>query len=475
MSICMKRLVYLFELDSVRNSEKEVEIGQKALFEEIAVLGHNVVVSLNQLADSMIFMSIVNDEIAYKSMLQLFEKGIIKVCLYGSYQSASQYIQENLQNEKFVFSNLPLKLGSEELKLVINEALKYSSLRKLEEIRDKKGNELYKEQYDCLIRYLSLILFISTKSNIYLQAKDKLRCRTLMNFLKPIMDSCEKLDYLNRKLSEAKIGVESFIAAIKELIDVQKEVLMQGAGKENNRSNWLAAFESHRDTDTKKLAIAILDLCHNYTIESNIEGITLHYIEDEDDSFLDDFMCRLKEYWLIYRSGNRSLGQMSTEKRFDVVIASCYNLWGNAVRIICPPVLGSWIKRPIVSDEKVSSGSYETIYLEDRKRWKKKLWKTFRIRLKMAVIYIVSFFVFNFLIGLIDLGSWGWAINILGGTIILGVASSVVTKRMDIPDILDSLKYWWWTVKDIWVFYKKVPRDTAYKNIAKIERIKNEE
>ena len=475
MSICMKRLVYLFELDSVRNSEKEVELGQKTLFEEVAVLGHNVAVSLNQLADSMIFMSIVNDETAYKSMLELFEKDIIKVCLYDSYQSSSQYIQEKLQNEKFVFSNLPLKLGSEKLKLVIEEALRYSSLRKLEEIRDKTGNELYKEQYDCLIRYLSLILFISTKSNVYLQAKDKSKCRTLMFFLKMIMESCERPDYLTPKLLEAKIGVESFVAAIKELIDVQKEVLIQGEEKENDRSNWLTAFESHEDTDTKNLAIAILDLCHNYTIESNIEGITLHYIEDEKNSFLDDFMYRLKEYWLIYRKGNRSLGTISTEKRFDVVIASCYNLWGNATRIICPPVLGSWTKRPIVIwDEKISSGSYEATYLEDRKRWKKKLWKTFWIRFKMAMIYIASFFVFDFLIGLIDLGSWGWAINILGGTVILGIASSVVTKRMDIPDILDSLKYLWWTVKDIWIFYKKVPRNIAYKNNAKIER-KNEE
>ncbi len=31
----MDRLVYLFELDSVRNSEQEVERGQQALYEEI--------------------------------------------------------------------------------------------------------------------------------------------------------------------------------------------------------------------------------------------------------------------------------------------------------------------------------------------------------------------------------------------------------------------------------------------------------
>lgn len=31
----MKRLVYLYELDSVRNSKKEIVLDQQALFEEI--------------------------------------------------------------------------------------------------------------------------------------------------------------------------------------------------------------------------------------------------------------------------------------------------------------------------------------------------------------------------------------------------------------------------------------------------------
>ena len=46
----MKRLVYLYELDSVRNSKKEIVLGQQALFEEI-VKGNTVVLSYNQLTD----------------------------------------------------------------------------------------------------------------------------------------------------------------------------------------------------------------------------------------------------------------------------------------------------------------------------------------------------------------------------------------------------------------------------------------
>lgn len=51
----MKRLVYLYELDSVRNSKKEIVLGQQALFEEIVKKGNTVVLSYNQLTDSEAF------------------------------------------------------------------------------------------------------------------------------------------------------------------------------------------------------------------------------------------------------------------------------------------------------------------------------------------------------------------------------------------------------------------------------------
>ena len=41
----MRRFVYLFELDSVRNSKKEIQRGQQALFEEIVKKGNTVVLS----------------------------------------------------------------------------------------------------------------------------------------------------------------------------------------------------------------------------------------------------------------------------------------------------------------------------------------------------------------------------------------------------------------------------------------------
>lgn len=42
----MRKQVYLFELNSVRNSKAEIERAQKALFEEIILNGNSVVLSL---------------------------------------------------------------------------------------------------------------------------------------------------------------------------------------------------------------------------------------------------------------------------------------------------------------------------------------------------------------------------------------------------------------------------------------------
>lgn len=59
----MNKLVYLFELDSVRNSKEEILIGQKALFEEIFVHGNIVTLTYNQVTDSQAFLSILRNDL----------------------------------------------------------------------------------------------------------------------------------------------------------------------------------------------------------------------------------------------------------------------------------------------------------------------------------------------------------------------------------------------------------------------------
>lgn len=47
----IRKNVYLFELDSVRKTDEEIEVAQNALLDEIVLNGNVVVMTYNQLVD----------------------------------------------------------------------------------------------------------------------------------------------------------------------------------------------------------------------------------------------------------------------------------------------------------------------------------------------------------------------------------------------------------------------------------------
>lgn len=52
----MNKSVYLYELDSVRNSKEEIQYAQERMFREIILNGNQVILTMNQLADSVHFL-----------------------------------------------------------------------------------------------------------------------------------------------------------------------------------------------------------------------------------------------------------------------------------------------------------------------------------------------------------------------------------------------------------------------------------
>ena len=58
----MRKYVYLFELDSVRITDEEIIMGQKALYDEIVRNGNIVVLTYNQLVDSRGFFSLLSNQ-----------------------------------------------------------------------------------------------------------------------------------------------------------------------------------------------------------------------------------------------------------------------------------------------------------------------------------------------------------------------------------------------------------------------------
>ena len=128
----MNKYVYLFELDSVRNHNKEIEAGQKALYDEIVFNGNTVVLTFNQLVDSRGFFSLLDSENYYNSLLKLFESGAIQISQYGDIRTISQYLLTSFdQNKEFIYSGWPLKFSQRRLIALIKRSLMYSDLSEI--------------------------------------------------------------------------------------------------------------------------------------------------------------------------------------------------------------------------------------------------------------------------------------------------------------------------------------------------------
>ena len=103
----MDKYVYLFELDSVRKTDEEIICGQRALYDEIIKNRNIVVMTFNQFIDSRAFFSLLDNEDYFNSILELFNKGYIRISQYGNIRSIAQYLLNALDTEKnnFIFSD----------------------------------------------------------------------------------------------------------------------------------------------------------------------------------------------------------------------------------------------------------------------------------------------------------------------------------------------------------------------------------
>ena len=150
----MDKLVYLHELDSVRNSADEMEAARRALYQEIVCNGNTVVITMNQLADSRAFLGLVAEDDGMLTAIKgLMLNGAIKISRYGDKRTASQYLQDNLQptpagsHGKFVLSgwDIPDELDIEERESIrdhIYRALRNSDTAYLELKKRAPGDDL---------------------------------------------------------------------------------------------------------------------------------------------------------------------------------------------------------------------------------------------------------------------------------------------------------------------------------------------
>ena len=139
----MNKLVYLFELDSVRNTDEQMELAMKALFREILINGNAVVITFNQLIDSRFFLSLMNDDKWSDCVTKLFQMGAIRISQFGMYRTPSQYLigQALDSDQEYIYSGLPLKSRQKALIALTKRSLMYSDLTELGEYISRKRDD----------------------------------------------------------------------------------------------------------------------------------------------------------------------------------------------------------------------------------------------------------------------------------------------------------------------------------------------
>lgn len=352
----MHKLVYLFELDSTRNSEEQMESAMKALYREIVMNGNTVAITFNQLIDSRFFLSLLNDDKWSDSILKLFQSGGIRISQYGQFRTPSQYLihQALDSNEDYIFSGLPIRSNQKSLIALVKRSLMYSDMTELNEyingMHDEELPLLFREQEKKKVGENTKVLIRQStldKKEIMNTLKD------LRVFLNLVLKFSDLQNAYNppKNFSADKEGLTlyDFITYVKKFksstvpewngaIELLTGIVSKTENKNKRSAILKRIYSEYKDTDqsenkfrTYALAQAIVNLCYNYACEASISNVSRHYDIDEfKDSgseyptFEADFFCRLKQY---YGKGKNWKNTFLTDETNDFTPYQFKTIW----------------------------------------------------------------------------------------------------------------------------------------------------
>ena len=468
----MDELVYLFELDSVRSSPEELLRAQRALFREVALKGNRVVLTFNQLTDSHGFLCAVGREDSYGSMTQLFRMGALKYSRYAppdyydgmaeeerqavlsqlagcrrthgplfrhgalkAYEplpdkapqrvirTASHYVQNaverclNDSGETFLFSALPFSSSRREVLLAIAYALQYSDPAVLDTVPRREPGD--GERLAFAKAYVELLLRLS-REPLAVNPERPVRSRPMTSVLEQVLRACRTEPLPDRSLGERLERAAGVLERLWE--DVAAH------GSPNRRSDWYAALR--RDgapAEDRAMAEAVVDLCYNYTMAESIAGLEGCAGEA---GFPPRFPERLERYWADGQAGiHRFLQEDGTAPAPGP--SGPLPPWDTAVRLLnSVPARGSSWRRRMLLGRLRQAGS--------------------------VALYLLLFLLTSLLLGGLEdgvtaLGEQGRVnqlVMTLGNIVLFGIAGSLLSWRLHLPDILDSVRQLGHMVRD---------------------------
>ena len=487
----MDKLVYLFELDSVRTSPEEIRRGQRALFEETVLNGNQVVLTFNQLTDSQAFLCAIRDPRAYPHMLELFRLGALKISRFAppgtgesldeegqaalrkrveacredyaplfrdgvlkSYpplpagapqrvlRTASHYIQMSVEKclnddkDGFLFSALPFRSQDKEILAALSYALQYSDPSVLDTCTfrfDGEGEEQGRERRDYVKRYVEMILQLSREPLAANPEKTGERV-TFTDVLERVFRVCA-----------GTAGEGEAARLLPQALAVLARLRETAFGPERsifNRSNWYGALRGLGGDPPVLLAEAVVDLCYHYTMEASISGAARRY--GDDASFRTDFLRRLESYW---EDGRRKIHEFQKEDRrsVDAFVPGRLPPWDTAARLLrsAPP-------------RRETAGCLRTGGERERRVWYLRVGRSLLKQFGAASVYFALFVATSYGLdwmegGMSEMGARFQLNDLflsLFNIVLFGLLGSLLSAVFGLPDILDSIKAFFTTIWD---------------------------
>ncbi len=446
--------IYLFELDSVRNSEQEIAAGQNALFREIVLNGNTVILAYNQISDSAAFWTGLKDEATCKAIMELCRLGRIQVSLYAGQRTAAQYVLKHLEgcmhqfaewksgkhstNQTFYFSLAPLDDYDGAVLEDVYHAIQYSDVQLLKE--KALAKPAYAEKYTFLYRYVELILLLSrSETSNHQQKKDDMRS---------LMDYWEQV---GRMQADAQEATETEKVLARGMAVLQRVSAGVSRKELQRRSVWYDLLNAEPDSEETNAAEAIIDLCYNYAVEDSVSGVEKRYASDDPDDFRRQFCTDMERYWDDALKGRHIFHRQDDARKnaqTEISVPAHLPDWTTALNLVRRNVKFAR-KHSQKAAPDIQGKTREERVMRQRKSWLKLSDRSMRYNLLLAGMYAAEFVVISYILNEVQEFVTGWLgaeVGIAGklllnflSIVFFGLISSDLFSRFSLPDILETV------------------------------------
>ncbi|QUN12915.1 hypothetical protein KEC48_15850 [Clostridium sp. C1] len=237
--------VYLSELDSVKSSYEDQIKGEEVLFNALVYEGKAVVLTYNQIVDSVIFLHCIHNEESFKTLLSYFKDKRLLVNQYQENMNLSKYIQQNydpnssFRSTYFSFLNKYPRIYQNVIFQGICDSIRYGDTLYARKTMPK---DILEEDKSSICQYIAFILTINAymgkyKSYVKPRPKEELVNHQMVDYMKKILYYLKNIDspyanifrnFIILHYSKQRGDTRSdYLLTLEELIPIQYQYIIK--------------------------------------------------------------------------------------------------------------------------------------------------------------------------------------------------------------------------------------------------------